>query len=47
MQYIKAVLIFSGDPAELNCAIPELIDICKGYGLDVDLIKDNFLRSEP
>jgi len=38
---MKAVLIIEGDAAEANCAIPELIDICRGYGLKiVDIVKE-------
>ena len=41
MQKLKFVLIVEGEPSEANCAIPELIEICKGYGLKiVDLIKE-------
>jgi hypothetical protein len=46
VQQLKAVLIITGDPKELNCAIPELFEIAKGYGLDVDLVKDNIIRGE-
>jgi hypothetical protein len=36
----KFVLVVSGDAAEVNCAWPELIEICRGYGLATDLIID-------
>lgn len=38
---LKFVLIIEGDAPNANQAIPECIDICKGYGLVVkDLIKE-------
>ena len=40
IQQMRAVLILSGETTEVNCAIPELIEICQGYGLSVDLVKE-------
>jgi hypothetical protein len=36
----KFVLVVSGDATEVNCAWPELLEICEGYGLVTDLIID-------
>lgn len=44
MQQLKAVLIISGDPCNLNQAWPEMVEIARGYGLDVDVVRDDVLR---
>jgi hypothetical protein len=41
MSKLKVVLIFEGEDTEMNCAIPEILDIIKGYGgQSVDLVKE-------
>ena len=46
MPKLKFVLIVEGFAPDANCAIPELIEICQGYGLSVDLIKENMTGGE-
>jgi hypothetical protein len=37
----RAVIIISGDAADLHQAIPEMCEIADGYGQSVDLIIDD------
>ncbi len=37
----RAVLFLSGFSPDLHCALCECIDICRGYGLVMDLIKEH------
>lgn len=38
---VKVVLVFSGQDVEMNCAIPEILDIIRGYGgVPLDLIRE-------
>ena len=32
MSKAKFVLVFSGEDTEMNCALPEILDVIKGYG---------------
>jgi hypothetical protein len=41
MSKVKAVLVFSGEDCEMNCALPEIYDIIRGYGGEpLDLIRE-------
>ena len=41
MHKLKVCLIFGGEDTEMNCAIPEILDIIKGYGGQAtELIKE-------
>jgi hypothetical protein len=41
MSKAKFVLVFSGEDTEMNCALPEIIDIIRDYGGEpVDLIRE-------
>jgi len=41
MQTLKFVLTVEGKDTEMNCAIPEILDIIRGYGgKPVDLVKE-------
>lgn len=41
MHKLKVCLIFEGEDTEMNCAIPEIYDIIRGYGgKPVDLVKE-------
>jgi hypothetical protein len=41
MSKLKVVLIFEGIDTEMNCAIPEILDVIKGYGGQAtELIKE-------
>lgn len=41
MHKLKIVWIFEGMSSEMNCAIPEILEIIEGYGgITIDIVKE-------